>query len=120
MVSSAPFGVSAFPGLKVLLVGDAHHGLLSFYNALAYCLKVAWVSVLLCHQSSHIDWFRSILGEDRVFIYHLKCSPDQLCLSDARHTPPNERPIQQLAFHGDFSHLHPSRSLINNNLVSIQ
>ena len=66
MVSSAPFGVSAFPGLKVLLVGDTHHGLLSFYNALAYCLKVAWVSVLLCHQSSHIDWFRSILGEDRV------------------------------------------------------
>ena len=94
MVSSAPFGVSAFPGLKALLVGDAHHGLLSFYNALAYCLKVAWVSVLLCHQSSHIGWFRSIFGEDRVFIYHLKYSPEQLCLSDARHTPPNERPIQ--------------------------
>ena len=119
-VSSAPFGVSAFPGLKVLLVGDTHHGLLSLYNALAYCLKETWDAVILCHQSAHIDWFRSILGEDRVFIYHLKYSPEQLCLSDARNTPPNERPIQQLTFHGDFSHLHPRRSSIHNKLVSIR
>ena len=35
--SSAPQGVSSFPGLKVLLVGDTHHGLQSLFNALSYC-----------------------------------------------------------------------------------
>jgi hypothetical protein len=67
--SSAPHGISSFPCMKVLLIGDTHHGFLSLYNALSYCLREAWDAVLLCHQSSHIDWFRSVLGEDRVFIW---------------------------------------------------
>jgi hypothetical protein len=119
-VSSAPQGVSSFPGLKVLLVGDTHHGFLSLNNALSYCLKEAWDAVLLCHQSSHIDWFRSVLGEDRVFLYHLKFSSDQLHLSDSRKTPPSERPFQELTFHGEISHLHPRRSAIHVKLSSVQ
>jgi len=118
--SSAPQRVSSFPGLKVLLVGDTHHGFLSLYNALSYCLKEAWDAVLLCHQSSHIDWFRSVLGENRVFIYHLKFSSDQLRLSDSRKIPPSERTFQELTFHGEFSHLHPRRSAIHVKLSSIQ
>jgi hypothetical protein len=119
-VSSAPQSVSSFPGLKVLLVGDTHHGFLSLYNALSYCLKEAWDAVLLCHQSSHIDWFRSVLGQNRVFIYHLKFSSDQLRLSDSRKIPPSERTFQELTFHGEFSHLHPRRSAIHVKLSSIQ
>ena len=118
--SSAPLDVSSFPGLKVLLVGDTHHGLFSLYNALTYCLREAWDAVLLCHQSSHIDWFRSVLGEDHVFIYHFKFSPDQLDLCDSRKIPPAQRQFQELTFHGDFSHLHPRRSALHMKLSSLQ
>jgi len=118
--SSAPQGVSCFPGLKILMVGDTHHGYLTFHQSLAYCLKESWDAVLLCHQSSHIDWFRSILGDDRVFIYHLKYSPDQFRLSDNRKIPPEDRLYQELTFHGDFSHLHPRRSAMHMKLSSIQ
>jgi hypothetical protein len=41
LVSSAPQCVSAFPGLRILLVGDTQHGLLSLQNALAYCQQEA-------------------------------------------------------------------------------
>jgi hypothetical protein len=118
-VSSAPQEISTFPGLKVLLVGDTHHGFLTLYNALSYCLREVWDVVLLGHQSSHIDWFRSVLGDDRVYLYHLKFSANQLCLSDSRKVPPAERQFQELTFHGEFSHLHPRRSALHNKLSSM-
>ncbi|NBU75443.1 MAG: hypothetical protein EBS30_09510 [Planctomycetes bacterium] len=84
LVSSAPQCVSAFPGLKILLVGDTHHGLLSLQNALAYCKQEAWDAFLLCHEPSHIDWFRAVLGDERVFHLHHQISADELGLVDLR------------------------------------
>jgi hypothetical protein len=119
-VSSNPQSVTAFPGLKLLLVGDTHHGLLSLQNAIAYCQREAWDAVLLCHQPSHLDWFRAILGEDRVFHYHQHFSSQLLGLTDARLTPPAEREFQELIFHGDFSHLHPRRSAVHFKLLNVR
>jgi hypothetical protein len=120
LVSSAPQCVSAFPGLKILLVGDTHHGLLSLQNALAYCQQEAWDAFLLCHEPSHIDWFRAVLGDDRVFHLHHQISADELGLVDLRKQSPVERQYQELTFHGDFSHLHPRRSAIHTKLLNIR
>lgn len=108
--ASALQDVGAFPGLKILLVGDTHHGLLTLANSLGHGLQEPWDALLLCHQASHLDWFRSLLGDDRVFLYHLQISPQQLGLRQGRLRPPSERPQQALSFYGGFSHLHPRRS----------
>ena len=120
LVSSAPQSVSDFPGLKILLVGDTHHGLLSLQNALAYCQQEAWDAFLLCHEPSHIDWFRAVLGDDRVFHLHHQISAEELGLVDLRKKSPVERQYQELTFHGDFSHLHPRRSAIHTKLLNIR
>ena len=118
--SNAPFHVASFPGLKVLTVGDTHHGLLTLKLALEYCQGEAWDVVLLCHQSAHIDWFRSVLGDDKVFLYHLQVSPSQLGIGNSRFVPLQDRGSQALVFHGQFSHLHPRRSAIHHALLASQ
>ena len=102
--------VAAFPGLKVLLVGDTHHGLRALANAIAYIESEPWDVVLLCHQPAHLDWFRAALGEDQVFLYLLQTSPELIGMDQRRRRPTTERERQELTFHGCFSHLHPERS----------
>lgn len=114
--ASALKDVGAFPGLKVLLVGDTHHGLLTLANSIGHGLQEPWDALLLCHQAAHLDWFRSLLGDDRVFLYHLQISPEQLGLRQGRLRPPAQRPQQALSFYGGFSHLHPRRSAIVQDL----
>lgn len=102
--------VGAFPGLKVLLVGDTHHNLHSLSNAIDYMMSEPWDAVLLCHQSAHIDWFRAALGEDRVFPYLLQTSPELLGMDQRRLLPTFERERQELTFYGKISGFHPKRS----------
>ena len=115
-VSSAPRDVSCFPGLKVLQIGDTHHGLQTLSNALAYCQSEPWDAFLLCHQSAHIDWFRAVLGENRVFLYHFLVSQEKLCSRELASRHFSDRPYQSLTFHGELSHLHPRRNFIFNRL----
>jgi hypothetical protein len=115
-VSSAPRDISGFPGLKILQIGDTHHGLLTLSNALAYCQSEPWDAFLLCHQSAHIDWFRAVLGKNRVFLYHFLVPQDKLCCRELASRHFSDRPYQSLTFHGEFSHLHPRRSFIFNSL----
>jgi hypothetical protein len=75
---------------------------------------------LLCHEPSHIDWFRAVLGDDRVFHLHHQISADELGLIDMRKQSLVERQYQELTFHGDFSHLHPRRSAIHTKLLNIR
>ena len=118
--SPAPQNVSEFKGLKVLLVGDTHHHLLTIRNAIDYCLKESWDAILLCHQPIHIDWFRSALGEDRVFIYNLQASVEELGATQICLKKLHERKNQLLTFYGDFSHLHPRRTGIVQELQENQ
>ena len=115
--SPAPQNVSKFKGIKVLLVGDTHHHLLTIRNAIDYCLKESWDAILLCHQPIHIDWFRSALGEDRVFIYNLQASAEELGGTQTCQKKLHERNNQLLTFYGDFSHLHPRRNKIVQELL---
>ena len=115
-VSSAPRDISCFPGLKVLQIGDTHHGLQTLSNALAYCQSEPWDAFLLCHQSAHIDWFRAVLGANRVFLYHFLVSQEKLCSPELASRHFSDRPYQSLTFHGELSHLHPRRNFIFNRL----
>lgn len=114
--ASALKDVAAFPGLKLLLVGDTHHGLLTLANSLGHGLQEPWDALLLCHQAAHLDWFRSLLGPDRVFLYHLQICDEQLGLRRGCLRPASQRPRQALSFYGSFSHLHPRRSALLEQL----
>ena len=116
LFSSAPRNVSAFPGIKILQIGDTHHGLLALSNALAYCQSEPWDVFLLCHQAAHLDWFRAVLGNSRVFLYHFLIGQDHLCSRELALRHFSERPYQALTFHGEFSHLHPRRSFLHHRL----
>lgn len=114
--SNAPENVEAFPGIKLLLVGDTHHGLNSLRNAVTYCKTQRYDVVLLCHQSAHIDFFRAAIGNARVFHFRLHVCPELLQMQEKRRLPLDKRDNQQLTFFGNFSFLHPKRSATLRNL----
>lgn len=105
----APENIAAFPGHKVIIVGDTHHRSNALGATISYLQQEKWDIVLIAHQPAHLNLFRACLDHSNVML----CQPwlDKSHLVDGE----IDRSILMRADKGIYlrhseSHLHPKRN----------
>lgn len=65
-MENCPRGVAAFPGLKILVMGDTHHGQQPLLKMLNYIATERYDYVVTLHNPQHLHFLSSVMPEERL------------------------------------------------------